>query len=65
MNRTARLPSQARPTGFATLLPNLQAAVRDTAAFIFIREAYTFFAPPPALRYSPSQRAQRFMRSGE
>jgi hypothetical protein len=65
MNQIARIPSQARLGYLGALLSSLGAAVRDTAAFIFVREAHAFFVAPRAFRYPVSKRAQRFMRGGE
>ena len=64
MNNTARFPSRARPVSNASFATELEVAIRDTAAFIFIREAYKYFAPPAAHREQVSARARRFMRSG-
>lgn len=65
MNNTARLPSSARPFSLGAVLSGLAEALRDTAAFIFVREAHAYFTPPPALRHAVSPRARRFMRGGE
>ncbi len=65
MNQTARFPTQAHPTGLGAILSGLAAAARDTAAFIFVREAHAYFVAPRALRHPVSKRAQRFMRGGE
>jgi hypothetical protein len=65
MNQLARAPSQARVDHVGALLSVLAAAVRDTAAYIVIREAHAFFTSPPALRHPVSQRARRFMRGVE
>jgi hypothetical protein len=65
MNQLARQPSDARVIYLGALLSGLAAAVRDTAAFMLIREAHGYFAPPRAFRHPVSKRARRFMRGGE
>ena len=65
MNHAARFPAPTRPVGLNAVLSGLGAALRDTAAFVFVREAHAYFAPPPALRQAPTPRARRFMRGGE
>jgi hypothetical protein len=65
MNQSARLQPQARLVPLGALLSSLGAAVRDTAAFVFVREAHAFFVTPRAFRYPVSKRAQRFMRGGD
>lgn len=65
MNQLARLPSQARVIHFGAVAASLASAVRDTAAFIFVREAHAFFVVPRAFRHPVSERARRFLRSGE
>lgn len=65
MNQTARFPTHSRPASLGAVLSSLAAAARDTAAFIFVREAHAYFVAPRAMRHPVSARAQRFMRSGE
>ena len=65
MNQTARLPSQTRAPYLGSILSSLGTALRDTAAFIFVREAHAYYVAPKALRSPVSKRAQRFMRGGE